>query len=111
MLRNVKYTVLERRPPVNDEDGGSEQVTLLQLDDGMVIELCSWGWDGMCMIDVGVDQKAYDAVQTIPFEEYMRGKGMLLQNVPIDDEDYWEYSGPLKHHGQYRLQYTAHWKW
>ena len=105
MLRNVNYQVVEKRPMKYEEDGGCEQSTFLRLDDGTVIEVCIWSWDGLMMTDVGVDKESYDAAHEMPFEDYMKSKGLLCEDVPIDDEDYWRYGGLQIHGGQYRLQY------
>ena len=107
MLRNVNYTVLERKPLKREADGGVEQSTILRLDDGLEIDYCEWSWDGLHMLDIGVNAETYDKKHDIPFENYMREKGLILGDVPIDEEDYWEYTGPLDHAGQHRLQYAV----
>ena len=101
----VNVKILKK--PFVDVDGTFiQRMILFTLGDGMEIEFCLWSREGMTFWDVSTDKEAFNSSGQGDYEEYLRGAGVLTEDIEDDWGDKWKYIGKIEHSGVYRVQYV-----
>ena len=76
------------------------------LEDGTIIKLSLWEWEGTSIWDVSVSEEDFDPAVKGSFDDYMRMMGLELDNVIESSFGRWKYMGMMEHKGEYRLQFV-----
>lgn len=93
--------------PCRDEDVIIEAQILDTLDDGMEIELCLWTdcESHASFWDVSIDKILFQEKTATDFLNYLKEKGLHLENVQDIFGGRWHYCGLIDMEKVYRIQY------
>ena len=105
LLRNSINYELQKGYPKNYPEYSytEDNVSLMTMKDGMIIEICDWHDGDIFVRDISVEKVAFDKTNECSFERYAISMGLYAEDLEIHGVK-WHYVNQGEKNGCYRLQ-------
>ena len=105
LTNSISCELQKGYPKFYPEDSYTEDnVVLMTMKDGLVIEICDWHDGDIYVRDISVEMVAFDKANECSFEKYAVSMGLYAEDIEVHGVK-WHYVNQGKKNSFYRLQY------